>query len=400
MINCFTRPGNKVRILTGSRQKNMYLNKRQTTRSWLAFTLVSKLRVGTGSHMSVPDLITCRKAGLQGGGGGGGGGGIRLPCERLFLVIEYVNGGDLMFHMQRQRKLPEEHARFYAAEICIALNFLHEKGIIYRDLKLDNVLLDHEGHIKLTDYGMCKEGIRPGDTTSTFCGTPNYIAPEILRGEDYGFSVDWWALGVLMFEMMAGRSPFDIITDNPDMNTEEYLFQARDAEVSAAAPLALGSWIPPQSVEQTLLAGAAQPYAAAPNPPVPDQPPCPRSSTVAPSPLRAGWGPAGRCCRSHQLQLGWLPSSVGQNQKSRQTAPDNQERQIHLIILEKPIRIPRSLSVKAASVLKGFLNKDPKERLGCQVQTGFTDIKSHTFFRSIDWDQVSYGVNIIVYLTG
>ncbi|XP_043102670.1 protein kinase C zeta type isoform X4 [Puntigrus tetrazona] len=203
--------------------------------------------------------------------------------SRLFLVIEYVNGGDLMFHMQRQRKLPEEHARFYAAEICIALNFLHEKGIIYRDLKLDNVLLDQDGHIKITDYGMCKEGIRPGDTTSTFCGTPNYIAPEILRGEDYGFSVDWWALGVLMFEMMAGRSPFDIITDNPDMNTEEYLFQ---------------------------------------------------------------------------------------------------------VILEKPIRIPRSLSVKAASVLKGFLNKDPKERLGCQVQTGFTDIKSHTFFRSIDWDQL------------
>ncbi|XP_016412777.1 protein kinase C zeta type-like isoform X1 [Sinocyclocheilus rhinocerous] len=203
--------------------------------------------------------------------------------SRLFLVIEYVNGGDLMFHMQRQRKLPEEHARFYAAEVCIALNFLHEKGIIYRDLKLDNVLLDQDGHIKITDYGMCKEGIRPGDTTSTFCGTPNYIAPEILRGEDYGFSVDWWALGVLMFEMMAGRSPFDIITDNPDMNTEEYLFQ---------------------------------------------------------------------------------------------------------VILEKPIRIPRSLSVKAASVLKGFLNKDPKERLGCQVQTGFTDIKSHTFFRSIDWDQL------------
>ena len=109
--------------------------------------------------------------------------------------------------------MPEEHARFYSAEICLALNYLHERGIIYRDLKLDNVLLDHEGHIKLTDYGMCKEGIRQGDTTSTFCGTPNYIAPEILRAEDYGFSVDWWALGILVYEMLAGYPPF--FDDNP-----------------------------------------------------------------------------------------------------------------------------------------------------------------------------------------
>ncbi|CAG5124529.1 unnamed protein product [Candidula unifasciata] len=205
--------------------------------------------------------------------------------SRLFFVIEFVNGGDLMFHMQRQRRLPEEHARFYAAEICLALNFLHTRGIVYRDLKLDNVLLDAEGHIKLTDYGMCKEGLKPGDTTGTFCGTPNYIAPEILRGEEYDFSVDWWALGVLMYEMMAGRSPFDTVghADNPDQNTEDYLFQ---------------------------------------------------------------------------------------------------------IILEKPIRIPRSLSVKAAAVLKGFLNKVPAERLGCHPQTGFTDIQSHPFFRAIDWAQL------------
>ncbi|XP_078697086.1 protein kinase C iota type-like isoform X19 [Branchiostoma floridae x Branchiostoma belcheri] len=203
--------------------------------------------------------------------------------SRLFFVIEFVNGGDLMFHMQRQRKLPEDHARFYAAEISCALNFLHERGIVYRDLKLDNVLLDSDGHVKLTDYGMCKEGLHPGDTTSTFCGTPNYIAPEILRGEDYGSSVDWWALGVLLFEMLAGRSPFDIVgnTENPDQHTEDYLFQ---------------------------------------------------------------------------------------------------------VILEKTIRIPRSLSVRAASALKGFLNKNPAERLGCAPVTGFSDIQHHTFFKPIDWD--------------
>ncbi|XP_053211986.1 protein kinase C iota type-like isoform X2 [Panonychus citri] len=127
--------------------------------------------------------------------------------SKLFFVIEFVSGGDLMFHMQRKRRLPEDHARFYAAEISLALNYLHEKFIIYRDLKLDNVLLDQYGHIKLTDYGMCKEGIRPGETTATFCGTPNYIAPEIIKGCEYSFSIDWWAFGVLLFEMLIGQFP-------------------------------------------------------------------------------------------------------------------------------------------------------------------------------------------------
>ncbi|XP_019715681.1 protein kinase C epsilon type-like [Hippocampus comes] len=134
--------------------------------------------------------------------------------ERLFFVMEYVNGGDLMFQIQRSRKFDEARSRFYAAEVTSALMFLHRHGVIYRDLKLDNILLDADGHCKLADFGMCKEGILNGVSTNTFCGTPDYIAPEILRELDYGPSVDWWALGVLMYEMMAGQPPFE--ADNED----------------------------------------------------------------------------------------------------------------------------------------------------------------------------------------
>ncbi|KAI0392967.1 hypothetical protein F5Y17DRAFT_330193 [Xylariaceae sp. FL0594] len=126
---------------------------------------------------------------------------------RVYFVMEYVSGGDLMLHIQRGQ-FGTKRAQFYAAEVCLALKYFHENGVIYRDLKLDNILLTLDGHIKIADYGLCKEDMWYGSTTSTFCGTPEFMAPEILLDKKYGRAVDWWAFGVLIYQMLLQQSPF------------------------------------------------------------------------------------------------------------------------------------------------------------------------------------------------
>ena len=128
--------------------------------------------------------------------------------DKLYFILDYVNGGELFFHLQREKKFEEPRVQFYAAEIELALEHLHDHGIIYRDLKPENVLLTPEGHICLTDFGLAKEGIGPEDRTITFCGTPEYLAPEVLKGKGYGKAVDWWSFGSLVYEMLTGLPPF------------------------------------------------------------------------------------------------------------------------------------------------------------------------------------------------
>mmetsp|Transcript_4131 Transcript_4131/g.6212 ORF Transcript_4131/g.6212 Transcript_4131/m.6212 type:complete len:474 (-) Transcript_4131:134-1555(-) len=129
--------------------------------------------------------------------------------DKLYFIMDYVNGGELFFHLQKDKRFEEVRVRFYCAQIVCGLEYLHSAGVLYRDLKPENLLLTGDGHICMTDFGISKEGLLSDDArTATFCGTPEYLAPEVLEGNGYGKAVDWWSFGTLMFEMLTGLPPF------------------------------------------------------------------------------------------------------------------------------------------------------------------------------------------------
>ena len=141
--------------------------------------------------------------------------------SKLFLVQEFIQGGDLFFHIHSGpgQKFSSQKTKFYIVEIILALEFLHKNNMIYRDLKPENILIDYQGHIKLTDFGLSKIVQSREEKNYTICGTMQYIAPEIIGGEGYDENVDWWSLGIIMFEMLTGKLPFKFRYDTqPNLN--------------------------------------------------------------------------------------------------------------------------------------------------------------------------------------
>ena len=129
---------------------------------------------------------------------------------KLYIITEFMQGGEMFFHLHKEKRFSNDKTKFYIVEIILAIEFLHKNKMLYRDLKPENIMIDSNGHIKLTDFGLSKMVKKQKEKAFTICGTPQYLAPEILSDDGYDNSVDWWSLGCVMYELLVGKAPFKI----------------------------------------------------------------------------------------------------------------------------------------------------------------------------------------------
>ena len=129
-------------------------------------------------------------------------------ATQLVFILEFCSGGELFFLLRQIGKMTEDQARFYFVEICLGMQHLHKKKIIYRDIKPENILLDSDGHIRIADFGLSKQGMENKDISYSFCGSPEYMAPEMILRAGHNFQLDLYCLGTLLYEMVTGLPPF------------------------------------------------------------------------------------------------------------------------------------------------------------------------------------------------